>query len=67
MEAAIVRDRDRHWGDVAERPRHTMQVDHYIYEHDLNRREIPHGTERARNAAGTSLRLAATDSEPSIA
>ncbi len=67
MEAAIVRDRERQWGDVAERPRHTMQVDHYIYEHDLKRREIPQGTERARNAEGTSLRPTTSDSEPSIA
>lgn len=55
MEAAIVRDRRRQWGDVAERPRHTMQVDHYVYEHDIKRRELTAGRKRAERGEGTSL------------
>jgi len=56
MQAAIVTDQKRMWGDVADRPRHTMQVDHYVYEHDLRSREMPAGRERARRGEGTSLR-----------
>lgn len=57
MDAAIARDRRRHWGEVAERPRHTMQVDHYVYEHDVKRREIPAGRRRAELGQGVRLPL----------
>ena len=30
-----------------DRPRHTQQVDYFVYEHDLRTREIPAGRGRA--------------------
>jgi cation diffusion facilitator CzcD-associated flavoprotein CzcO len=56
MEETIERDRVRHFGPVADRPRHTMQVDWYVYEHDIRQREFPAGAERAR--AGLAPKLA---------
>lgn len=56
MEETIRRDRERMFGNVLDRPRHTMQVDWYVYEHDIRRREIPAGAARAR--AGMAARLA---------
>jgi hypothetical protein len=54
MEAAIEAD-GRHQGRWADRPRHTMQVDWYIYEHDIRKREWPAGLERARAGMAASL------------
>ena len=66
MEETIRRDRDKFFGPVADRPRHTMQVDWYVYEHDILRREIPAGAKRAR--AGMAAKLAgraeSADEEP---
>jgi cation diffusion facilitator CzcD-associated flavoprotein CzcO len=56
MEETIRRDRERLYGPVSDRPRHTMQVDWYVYEHDIRKREIPAGAERAR--AGMAPKLA---------
>jgi hypothetical protein len=56
MEETIRRDAVKHYGPVADRPRHTMQVDWYVYEHDIRAREIPAGVERAR--AGMAPKLA---------
>lgn len=56
MREAIARDQDRYWGAVADRPRHTMQIDLYLYEHDMKRRELKAGYERAR--AGMAPQLA---------
>ena len=55
MEAAIVADQKKMWGDATDRPRHTMQIDHNVYEHDIRKREMPAGLERARRGEGTSL------------
>jgi hypothetical protein len=56
MEETIRRDEAKYIGHFAERPRHTMQVDWYSYEHDLRHHEIPVGQERARR--GMAARLA---------
>jgi cation diffusion facilitator CzcD-associated flavoprotein CzcO len=56
MEEAMRRDRERHFGGVIDRPRHTMQVDWYVYEHEIRNREIPAGRERV--AKGMAPRLA---------
>jgi hypothetical protein len=56
MEAGIREDQIRMFGEVADRPRHTMQVDWYVYEHDIRKREWPAGAARA--AAGKAARLA---------
>jgi cation diffusion facilitator CzcD-associated flavoprotein CzcO len=56
MRTAIRADQERYWGSVANRPRHTMQIDQYLYEDDMRRNEIPAGRERAR--AGRAAQLA---------
>jgi cation diffusion facilitator CzcD-associated flavoprotein CzcO len=56
MEETILRDQEHHFGRVTDRPRHTMQIDWYIYEHDVWNHEIPAGRERA--AEGMAPKLA---------
>ena len=46
MEETIRRDQERYFGSVLDRPRHTMQVDWYVYERDIWSKEIPAGQER---------------------
>ncbi len=58
MEREIRRDERRHVKHYSRRPRHTTQLDFYVYEYDLNRRVIPAGQERARRglaARGAAL------------
>ena len=55
MEETIVRDQERHFGRVVDRPRHTMQIDWYIYEHDVWSHEIPAGRERAAHGMAPKL------------
>ena len=43
-------------GHYADRPRHTMQIDWYIYEHDIRTSEIPAGQERARRGMAAQAR-----------
>lgn len=47
MERVIDVDQQLHAGHCTDRPRHTQQVDYFIYEHDLRTREIPAGLKRA--------------------
>lgn len=47
MEATIDADHEKFLGHVLDRPRHTQQLDYFIYEHDLRAKEIPAGVERA--------------------
>ena len=56
MEETIRRDQEIHNGAFTDRPRHTMQIDWYVYEHDIRTRELPAGLERAR--AGMAPQLA---------
>jgi hypothetical protein len=56
MEETIRVDQERHFGRVTDRPRHTMQIDWYVYEHDIWSNEIPAGRERA--AQGMAPKLA---------
>ncbi|WP_019929108.1 NAD(P)/FAD-dependent oxidoreductase [Nocardia sp. BMG111209] len=48
MRRVIVADQQRYTGHMLDRPRHTQQVDYFIYEHDMRTREIPTGARRAR-------------------
>ena len=48
MERVIVADQQKYTGHVLDRPRHTQQVDYFLYEHDMRTQEIPAGLERAR-------------------
>ena len=47
MERVITADEQLYIGHVTDRPRHTQQVDYFVYEHDLRAREIPAGLRRA--------------------
>ena len=55
MERSIAEDEAKFVKHYSSRPRHTMQVDFYLYEHDLRTRVVPEGEARART---TSTRLA---------
>lgn len=46
MEAAIDADHEKYLGHVLDRPRHTQQLDYFVYEHDLRAKEIPAGLRR---------------------
>jgi hypothetical protein len=48
MQARNRADEAKHVKHFSNRPRHTMQLDWYVYEDDMTRREIPAGVERAR-------------------
>src|SRR5947207_2759408 len=48
MQRTIAADEAKHRKHFSNRPRHTMQLDWYVYEHDMTRREIPAGEARAR-------------------
>jgi len=54
MEAEIRRDEQRFVRHYSSRPRHTMQLDHWVYEHDLRTRVVPAGQKRAAAAAGAA-------------
>jgi cation diffusion facilitator CzcD-associated flavoprotein CzcO len=64
MEETIRRDAERHFGKVADRPRHTMQIDWYVYEHDIRRREMPAGAERAKSGMAPKLAGRAAPRKP---
>ncbi|MEZ0341245.1 flavin-containing monooxygenase [Mycobacterium sp. pV006] len=51
MERVIDADRQLHSGHCTDRPRHTQQVDYFIYEHDIRTKELPAGVRRARQLA----------------
>jgi cation diffusion facilitator CzcD-associated flavoprotein CzcO len=55
MEATIKRDQQTHGGHYADRPRHTMQIEWYTYEHDIWTRELPAGRERAERGMASKL------------
>ncbi|WP_327110015.1 NAD(P)-binding domain-containing protein [Nocardia sp. NBC_01730] len=48
MHRVIAADQQRYTGHMLDRPRHTQQVDYFLYEHDMRVREIPAGAHRAR-------------------
>jgi hypothetical protein len=51
MEQAIDADNELYMGHVLDRPRHTHQMDYFLYEHDLRTKEIPAGLARAARTA----------------
>jgi cation diffusion facilitator CzcD-associated flavoprotein CzcO len=55
MEAEIVRDEEFHTGHFTNKPRHTIQVEWYAFQHELLTRSIPAGQTRARAGAPTGL------------
>jgi cation diffusion facilitator CzcD-associated flavoprotein CzcO len=55
MEREIRRDERRFVRHYNPRPRHTMQLDYYMYEYELRKRVIPEGQQRARTQAKSTL------------
>jgi cation diffusion facilitator CzcD-associated flavoprotein CzcO len=55
MERVIVADEQLYLGHMLDRPRHTQQVDYFLYEHDLRTRELPEGRRRALEQGPPSL------------
>jgi hypothetical protein len=51
MERVIDADQQKFMGHILDRPRHTQQLDYFVYEHDLRAKEIPAGVRRARGSA----------------
>jgi hypothetical protein len=47
MERVIAEDEQKYVGHFVDSPRHTQQVDYFIYEHDMRARELPAGRQRA--------------------
>jgi hypothetical protein len=54
MEQEIVSDEAFHTGHFTDKPRHTMQLEWYGFEHELKTRSIPKGQARARAGAPTA-------------
>lgn len=48
MRAGIKADHELYLGHMLDRPRHTQQLDYFLYEHDMRVKEIPAGLRRAR-------------------
>jgi len=51
MERIIDEDNAKYLGHVTDRPRHTQQVDYFVYEHDLRTKELPAGIKRAERVS----------------
>ncbi|HWJ82209.1 MAG TPA: NAD(P)-binding domain-containing protein [Nocardioides sp.] len=47
MERVIDADQQKFTAHMVQRPRHTQQLDYFLYEHDLRTQEIPAGRDRA--------------------
>ena len=50
-----MRDEEFHTGHFTNKPRHTIQVEWYAFQHELLTRSIPAGQARARAGAQTGL------------
>jgi hypothetical protein len=55
MEETIRADEKVHTANYSDRPRHTMEIEWYTYEHDIWTREIPAGRERAEQGMAPKL------------
>jgi hypothetical protein len=49
MERVIISDQEKYTGHMLDRPRHTQQVDFFIYEHYMRVKELPNGLRRAED------------------
>jgi hypothetical protein len=55
MHRVIETDQQRFTGHVVDRPRHTQQLDYWVYERDLRLAELPAGLRRARTQGPVRL------------
>ena len=67
MEETIRRDESIHTANYSDRPRHTMEIEWYTYEHDIWNREIPAGRERAEQGSAPELAGRALTAEAAAA
>lgn len=51
MHEVIEAEHRKYTGHMLDRPRHTQQLDYFLYEHDMRTKEIPRGFARAGGAA----------------
>ena len=58
MREEIARDEEFHTGHFTEKPRHTMQLEWYSFQHELLTRSIPNGQERAKRGEKTGRDVA---------
>jgi hypothetical protein len=50
MERVITADEQMYTGHITNRPRHTQQVDYFVYERQMRGEEMPTGLRRAYEA-----------------
>jgi len=55
MERVIDADEAKYLANMVPSPRHTQQVDYFLYEHDVRTRELPAGVDRARELGPQAL------------
>ncbi|MEE4021440.1 NAD(P)-binding domain-containing protein [Gordonia sp. PKS22-38] len=68
MHRVITEDMQFYTGHMLDRPRHTQQLDHYLYEHDMRTKEIPSGMRRAAAQGGPAWsRVGEQSVEPAAA
>ncbi len=55
MRAVITEDQQKYGGHYVDRPRHTQQVDYYVYVYEMDRKELPEGARRAAERGPVQL------------
>jgi hypothetical protein len=55
MWRVIAEDEKKYIGHFSDRPRHTQQVDYFVYEHQLRTRELPSGLRRVQRSGPVRL------------
>jgi hypothetical protein len=53
MHEVIAADDELYMGHMLDRPRHTHQLDYFVYEHQLRTKELPQGRRRARERSAS--------------
>ena len=66
MRRVIDADMQMYTGHMLDRPRHTQQLDYFVYEHDMRTRELPAGLRRARREGGIRWAQVAGDGHPGM-
>ncbi|NED59823.1 NAD(P)/FAD-dependent oxidoreductase, partial [Streptomyces sp. SID10244] len=67
MRRVIAEDQQFFTGHMLDRPRHTQQLDHYLYEHNIRVKEIPAGLGRARGQGAPAWARVEGHDEPMVA
>ena len=55
MERAIAEDEQKFLSHMVQSPRHTQQVDYFVYEHELRTKELPQGMARSHTEGAPAL------------